>query len=152
MSQWNMALHLVVAVGLGSDRGPAVHEPAHRRVPPAQGLHQAGHQLPQPAPRRPGQQQERLTAVNPLPPGSRHVTGSHSSTPLGGPGREPGCRLGVPRMRARSSQTDSAGMGNSPALGPEIISWPGTDDMEAVMILLFNWHQAPQATTERLRS
>jgi hypothetical protein len=36
--------------------------------------------------------------------------------------------------------------------GPEITSWPGTDDTEAVMIWLFNWHQAPQATTERLRS
>ena len=29
------------------DRRAAVHQPAHRRVPPAQGLHQARHQLPQ---------------------------------------------------------------------------------------------------------
>ena len=34
------------------DRRPAVHQPAHRRVPPAQGVHQARHQLPQGAPRR----------------------------------------------------------------------------------------------------
>ena len=35
------------------DRHPAVHQPAHGRVPPAQGLHQARHQLAQPARPRP---------------------------------------------------------------------------------------------------
>jgi tetratricopeptide (TPR) repeat protein len=35
------------------DRRPPVHQPAHRRVPPAQGLHQARHQLAQPARPRP---------------------------------------------------------------------------------------------------
>jgi hypothetical protein len=100
----------------------------------------------------PGQQQERLTAVNPLPGGSRHVTGLHSGTPLGSPGREPGCRLGIPRTRARSSQTDGAGMSNPPALGPGDHQLARQDDTEAVMIMLFNWHQAQKATTERLRS
>jgi hypothetical protein len=33
------------------DRRPAVHQPAHRRVPPARGLRQARRQLPQGAPR-----------------------------------------------------------------------------------------------------
>ena len=36
--------------------------------------------------------------------------------------------------------------------GPEITSWPGTDDPEAVMIWLFSWHQARKVTTKRLRS
>ena len=36
------------------DRRPALHQPADRRVPPPQGVHQARHQLPPPAPRRPG--------------------------------------------------------------------------------------------------
>ena len=36
------------------DRRPAVHQPAHRRVPPAQGLHQARHRLPQGAARGAG--------------------------------------------------------------------------------------------------
>ncbi len=38
------------------------------------------------------------------------------------------------------------------APGPEITCWPGTDDTEAVMTLLFSWHQARKVTTERLRS
>ena len=46
------------------DRRPAVHEPAHRRIPPAQDLHQARRQLPQPAPWRPGRQQKPRTAAN----------------------------------------------------------------------------------------
>ena len=37
------------------DRHPAVHQPAHGQVPPAQGLHQARHQLAQPARPRPAQ-------------------------------------------------------------------------------------------------
>ena len=64
MSQWNMALHPVVAIGLGSDRGPAVHEPAHRRIPLAQGLHQARHQLPQSAPPCPGQSRKQGTVAD----------------------------------------------------------------------------------------
>jgi AAA ATPase domain len=48
------------------DRRPAIREPAHRRIPPAQNLYQARHQLPQPAARRPGQRQKRRTATNPL--------------------------------------------------------------------------------------
>ena len=36
------------------DRRQAVHQPAHRRVPPAQGVHQARHQLAQGAARRAG--------------------------------------------------------------------------------------------------
>ena len=47
------------------DRRPAVHQPAHRQVPPEQGLHQARHQLPRPAPpgpaRRPGRHPAKLT-------------------------------------------------------------------------------------------
>ena len=50
------------------DRRPAVHEPAHGRIPPAQGLHQARHQLPQPAPWRPGQPQKRRTGTVPRSP------------------------------------------------------------------------------------
>ena len=44
------------------DRRAAVHQPRHRRLPPAQGLHQARHQLPQPArsrTSRPAQAQHR---------------------------------------------------------------------------------------------
>ena len=41
------------------DRRAAVHQPPHRRVPPAQGLHEARHQLAQPAQPRSGQPPQR---------------------------------------------------------------------------------------------
>jgi Domain of unknown function (DUF5911) len=67
---------------------PAAYEPAHLRIPPAQGLHQARHQLPKPAACRPGQPQKEEPGQAPLaliPNVRRH-----------GPAEKPGCRLGIP--------------------------------------------------------
>ena len=49
------------------NRRPALHQPAHRRIPPRQGLHQARHQLPEPAARPPGgRRQKPKTAARPV--------------------------------------------------------------------------------------
>src|ERR1700746_8654 len=51
------------------DCRPALPEPAHRRLPPAEGLHQAGHRLARRADtRRPAARRARLTGPNPLSP------------------------------------------------------------------------------------
>ena len=59
------------------NRRPVIHEPAHRRVPPAQDLHQARHQNPQPTPRRLGRQQNRRTPTNPITLGTPGHGGRH---------------------------------------------------------------------------
>ena len=62
------------------DRRPAVHQLPHRPVPPAQGLHQARHQLPRSAPprsaRRPGQARS-LASLASARLGSAHEVGKH---------------------------------------------------------------------------
>ena len=45
-----------------ADRRAAVHQPRHRRLPPAESLHQARHQLPQPARSRASRPARRSTA------------------------------------------------------------------------------------------
>ena len=53
------------------DRHPALHQPPHRRVPPAQGVHQARHQLAQESPRRaPGRRTRSLASVDGSPTSS----------------------------------------------------------------------------------
>ena len=61
------------------DRRPAVHQPAHRRVPPAQGVPEARHQLPQGAPKRldEASQSHRLALAI---PGNRQPLGCASAT------------------------------------------------------------------------
>jgi len=63
-----------------------------------------GHMLPQPVARRPGQQERTRLAIEPMP------LPDCSRSPAVGPG----CWLGIPLTRTRSSRAESPGMGNPP--------------------------------------
>ena len=68
------------------DRRPAVHQPAHGQVPPEQGLHQARHQLPRPAPpgpaRRPGYRRAALAPATCSGPGPGRADPGQLRCPL----------------------------------------------------------------------
>ena len=110
-----------------ADRRAAVHQPRHRRLPPAQGLHQARHQLTQPACSRasrparrstagraagliPAQAMAAAAARRPADHRLAVVTGCPAAAGVRGP-QPPAARLGRPGLRpgcgrgARSSWT-----------------------------------------------